>query len=333
MKNLRLFLALLIVIGIVVSCSKSVDESNNPAKENTGILKDDPVSGPHQVTLWGGQSTEVGYVEFVEKASDFSGTEAVEVQVSYVLNEGYYLTEIHFDIETTKNALPHNKGGNLIPGHFKYKYHASLYETTYSFTVPYDDVVACDNLLYYAAHATIQNENGNSIGAWSDGEKYSKKGNWATYNTITLECTVVPAVTQIERTGFAGENQFYDSDIPFGRYFAAGTSQQNIYYNETEGGPVVEIEGAIVTTTDNGSSYTIEITLPDNYLLNNLPGVIVRTYVNPPEGFNGGYGNHVKEYNGNVLTYDIPKQWTQNGETYTANFIAIQLNLYELVYE
>jgi hypothetical protein len=175
------------------------------------------------VTLFAGQTIDVGTVcVSIDNAVDTGaqcgvGSTGV-MNVTYATTGGWQITETHLAAGDQLADVPVNKAGNPQIGQFPLTGTSPAGTTTQSYAVPLCSFgldgtdEACDPVKsYLAAHAVVRKQNANgtwqSETAWGDGERIVKKGSWAEYFNMKLECKEEvepppPPVAQCE-TAFA----------------------------------------------------------------------------------------------------------------------------------
>lgn len=175
------------------------------------------------VPLYAGQTIDVGTVcVSVDNAVDTStqcGAGATGVMnVTYATTGGWQISESHLAAGDQLGDIPVNKAGNPQIGQFAFSSTSPAGTTTKSYSVPLcsfgldGEDESCDPVKsYLAAHAVVRKQRANgtwqSETAWGDGERIVKKGSWAEYFNMKLECREEvepppPPVAQCE-TAFA----------------------------------------------------------------------------------------------------------------------------------
>ena len=174
------------------------------------------------VPLYAGQTTEAGSVcvaidDTVDTSAHCGAGATGVMNVVYTTTGGWELVETHLAVGDELGDVPANKKGNPKIGHFPYT-STNAGDTTQSFAVPLCELgldgtdTACDPVkAYLAAHAAVRKGDGaggyRSETAWGDGERLVRKGSWAEYFNMKLECKddvlpPPPPVAQCE-TAFA----------------------------------------------------------------------------------------------------------------------------------
>lgn len=157
------------------------------------------------VPLYAGQTTDVGTVcVSVDNTVDTSatcGTGAAGVMnITYATTGGWTLSETHLAAGDELADIPANKKGNPKIGNFAHASGDISGATTHEVSVPLCDFgldaadITCDPVkAYLAAHAVVTHDNGDGTfdeeTAWGDGERMVKKGSWAEYFNMHLECS------------------------------------------------------------------------------------------------------------------------------------------------
>ncbi|MEX1196801.1 MAG: hypothetical protein WEB57_02920 [Pseudohongiellaceae bacterium] len=111
------------------------------------------------------------------------------VQISYELDDGFGLHEVHAWAGDNLLDMPQTGNGNPKPGRFPASAGRLGGSQSHSVTIPLSELVTspdefCGSSLYVAAHAALTN--GES--AWAGTERLTQKGNWATYFSVTVDC-------------------------------------------------------------------------------------------------------------------------------------------------
>ena len=149
------------------------------------------------VPLIAGQNINVGQV-----CSTIDGSDLV-VTYSTTSGNGWSISEYELWVGTKPEDIPQNKKGNPVPGQFTYKA-TSLNTNTVVVHVPLSSIgfdpnsVCGQATAIIASHAVVKSsgsgKNGGSQTAWGSGIRINAKGNWGTYQTISLStpCFVCP---------------------------------------------------------------------------------------------------------------------------------------------
>lgn len=176
------------------------------------------------VTLYAGQTIDVGStciaIDNTVDTSAQCGAGSIGVMnVTYTTEGGWELVETHLAAGDQIGDIPVNKKGNPQIGQFPLSGPSAPGSTTQTYAVPLCSFgldgadETCDPVnSYLAAHAVVRKSNGDgtwqSETAWGDGERMVRKGSWAEYFNMKLQCAedVVepppPPVAQCE-TAFA----------------------------------------------------------------------------------------------------------------------------------
>lgn len=145
-------------------------------------------TGVQSYTLFAGQTIDSGQVTAQVNGSN--------LDVTYSTADGWTLNEVHLWVGENITDMPQTRKGKPIPGQFPYAAEGLAGATTYTISIPLADLAfSCpgeDKNYLMAAHAAISKNHTDgstqSETGWSDGAKFSDKGNWATYSTLTLTC-------------------------------------------------------------------------------------------------------------------------------------------------
>ena len=173
MKKLVYLIVLVLILGLVLTgCKLLSNISQVPATEQSGIsylTKNSngelyTEANPFTTDLLAGQSIDVGEVQVWNDAENLHITYLIDVS-------GWYLTETHLHIACDESAIPQNKKGNPIPGHFDYSSEHEISEEIIEepFVISLDSIGCCNP--YIAAHAVVKKEETTCI----DFENYSEK--------------------------------------------------------------------------------------------------------------------------------------------------------------
>jgi hypothetical protein len=141
---------------------------------------------PQTVTLYAGQTIEVGSVSL--------SIEGTDLHVTYTMAGGWELTETHLWIGESLAGMPQTKAGNPTIGNFPWKSGDITDATTYTFVVPIGSFTSapCNTMFYAAAHASVRKDTGGGSyqteTAWAGSDPLVGQGSWATYFTFTLIC-------------------------------------------------------------------------------------------------------------------------------------------------
>ena len=145
-------------------------------------------TGVQSYTLLAGQTIDSGQVSAQVNGSN--------LDVTYSTTDGWTLNEVHLWVGENITDMPQTRKGKPIPGQFPYAAEGLDGSTTYTISIPVTDLAfACpgdDKNYLVAAHAALSKTHSDggtqSETGWSDGARFSEKGNWATYSTLTLTC-------------------------------------------------------------------------------------------------------------------------------------------------
>lgn len=140
-------------------------------------------------TLLAGQYMEAGEV-CVAVQGDF-------LSVTYNTVDDWQLKEAHLWTGLDMTLMPATKNGNPKIGNFPYNSGDITGATSYSFSVPLEEVFGapadlCGMNAYLAAHASMQRDNGDGTyqteTGWVDGEQIRERGSWAMYSSLLFTC-------------------------------------------------------------------------------------------------------------------------------------------------
>jgi hypothetical protein len=163
------------------------DDGANDACEEEGEL----------LHLTAGQTTPVGglYVQNDDET----------LFVSYETTDGWLLDEVHLHVACSREDIPSNGGGNVVPGQFDWSESFSPGVTAHTFVIPLSSLSCapeCGDELTLAAHAAVSNpDTGGAETAWgstfdpndppADAASYAFGGaRWGWYAPYVLSCCV-----------------------------------------------------------------------------------------------------------------------------------------------
>ena len=151
------------------------------------------------VPLIAGQNINVGQVCTAVYGSDLVVTYATTP------GNGWSFSAYHLWVGTKAADIPQSKSGNPIPGQFSYKKDpvasntVSIVVRVPLSTIGFDPDKACGAATAIIASHAVVNNAGQAKGsqtqtAWGSGIRINSKGNWGTYQTISLStpCFVCP---------------------------------------------------------------------------------------------------------------------------------------------
>ncbi|MFU8862148.1 MAG: hypothetical protein ACNA8K_17210 [Cyclonatronaceae bacterium] len=258
----------LLAAFVLVSCDNPLmtEQINSPEQHvqtlNIQSTDDGPaVCGTTEFyTLYAGQSIDAGKLAVSNDGNN--------LYVTFTTTGKWLLGATHLHVSDVLNDIPSTKQGNPIPGRFAYSENYDPFVNSYTYTLSLEDNGwEAGNELFVAAHAVVVTTDaaGNVTGnesAWSTGNRFVQKGNWATYSGYTVqECTEVPGdyATWKNETAYGGNNSGEGSAWWF-YYDASVNGSQAIYAGQKL------VEGASVKY-ENG---LITITLGDNLKLQDV---------------------------------------------------------------
>ena len=209
MKKLSYLIVLALILGLVLTgCSLLSNISQVPATDQSGITYLTKNSNgelyteenPFTTDLLAGQNIDVGEVQVWNDAEN--------LYITYVIDSlGWYLTETHLHVACDESAIPQNKKGNPIPGHFDYSSEHEILEEVIEYPlepIPLSSIDCCDPII--AAHAVVVRAiPGCSETVWQIGDvetnecdglptNYADEFNW----TDASACTAGPSLADEE---------------------------------------------------------------------------------------------------------------------------------------
>lgn len=202
MKVQRFFLlatVAILAVGLgIFGCEQgSPTGADDPAQvvDGSGLLKV-MVNGTdvHTVDLVTRRSQSVGTVSFQDVDLDADGTsDALEVR--YATNDGWTLMSVDLWVGPTLADMPDTRKGDPKPRKFPYQARR-IKADEWSVLVPFEAIgYQCGDASawYAAAHAVVKKDHGRKKfmveSAWSGDTRFrDKRGHWATYTTIVIDC-------------------------------------------------------------------------------------------------------------------------------------------------
>lgn len=198
MKSINFYWSALLALTIIVSSCQN-DEFLAPSGE-TVPLKSVSVQGTTEpqtvasVTLFAGQTTDVGTLDLTEVDTDKDGLNDA-VSVTYSLTNGWLISELHFWAGVTLADMPQTKNGNPQIGKFPYNIAEASGMSSYTLVIPFESLnyTDCEATYVAAAHASVYSGSRKET-AWAAGTEMNVKGSWATYFDFTLVDNNPPVV-------------------------------------------------------------------------------------------------------------------------------------------
>ncbi|MES3006923.1 MAG: hypothetical protein V4751_04040 [Pseudomonadota bacterium] len=143
----------------------------------------------HCDTLYAGQTNDAGQV-CVTIDED-------TVQIDYLLNSGWKLSEVHAWVGEDRALMPQNRKGNPQVGRFPYSDSGLGALSSYSFVIPVSELPVdadtfCGAEVFVAAHAVVsrtssggKGKSGGTESAWAGSNQIVSGGSWARYYSFT----------------------------------------------------------------------------------------------------------------------------------------------------
>lgn len=142
--------------------------------------------------------------------------------VKYTVASGYSIAATHLHIATTKNGIPHDANGVMLPGSFAYRDTFNPDKTTYTYAIPNTAAWRNAGFLYIAAHARVHKPGGLGEG-WAYGSQFAGRywGMFITYDTpktLHLPTELVHAqYSKVTNCGFGyAPSEFHVWDVGSG---------------------------------------------------------------------------------------------------------------------
>lgn len=145
---------------------------------NSGAAPPDDMEPPPEdgfcsTLLLAGQTIPAGDVEIVFN-------EDSTITVTYIADNDFCITEVHFHAACTVEDFPQTKKGNPKNGHFDVNIEDGECETEREFTID-NPQCSLDEEIHFAAHAVVERISfDQEETAWGEGFDFSGK-NWAMY--------------------------------------------------------------------------------------------------------------------------------------------------------
>lgn len=132
------------------------------------------------ISLLAGQDEPVGEVEI--------SNDETRLAIAYTLAEGWKLESTKVQLATSVEGFPRTSSGNPIPGLFSQQTHHQG-GTTFTHVLPLPELEpeGQPRLLVAAYAAVVHSTSGRTEGAWSHGQRFTERGNWATFTEYPLQ--------------------------------------------------------------------------------------------------------------------------------------------------
>ncbi len=234
------------------------------------------------VELIAAKSVDVGDVTFDDVDLDNDGTDDA-LQVTYVTADGWKFYSTNLWIGPSLSDMPDTRKGDPKPRKFPYR-ERRINETTWTITVPFEAIgYQCGDAStwYVAANAVVRKVSGHrkhrTESAWSGDTRFrDKRGHWATYSTIVIDCdgpTEPPPNTPHPAYGYSpgawclstyGVVPGWTTPV-----FDAGTYVQVLYADPSDCGTAgLTAVGTATLVYDGGSNATVTFEMFPPYTLN-----------------------------------------------------------------
>jgi len=174
-KALKLGLLAFAVLGMTfLGCDKLANPIVEQPPDEPGRVT---TSAYNYVTdILAGQSIDVGDIG-ISFTWDY-------IYVEYTVTAPWYLTEVHVQVATTLEGIPHNDNSGMIPGQFFYNREFDEYKSTWLVAYPNTDEFRDASDLYVAAHCALVKIEDDTIvqeeTGWGEGDPYPGH-NWGMY--------------------------------------------------------------------------------------------------------------------------------------------------------
>lgn len=191
------------------------------------------------------------------------------IHISYELDDGFGLHEVHAWAGTDLLHMPQAGNGNPKPGRFPASATRLGGSQSQSVTIPLSEVVTspaefCGSSLYVTAHAALTN--GES--AWAGTQPLTEKSNWGTYFSMTVDCDTgdpdQPSIVCYDIVPVATDSE---GEITFNAFTDGWTlnDSNDAFYMALETGDnelkLLSTSSVISTVEKNGGSYRLSYSL------------------------------------------------------------------------
>jgi len=337
MRTTIFIAAVLAISAAFYFTSCSLDTPSTPTLNDTVNIGG---TGSNCVTIYGGQTIDVGDLCFTDVDTDNNGYDDL-LKVCYNTTDGWELTEIHFWIGNSQSEFPVNNGGNPVPGQFPYSYSNLNGVTTYCIDIPFSSIgITCPGgpfTKYYAAHCVVRklvNGSWQTQTGWGYGPRFTPRGNWGMWNTFVLTCDSQnpdPPPTPSCETGYAYGNTYATCFIgnfegaPYNLNtnnwgwtngpLAAGTYTFDIYAGAGQCSLAAGTVVGNLTVNYNGTSATVTYNMNSGFTLNETQLYVGSTPLYYKcNGPNCGYTIAPGQYpNKHTLSSAVSDSYTVNG--------------------
>ncbi len=269
--------------GLGCEQGSPVDVERQPSSIETDLPFEVFVNGQssHVVDLIADRSHDVGDVAFDDVDLNGDGKDDA-LQVVYSTTEGWNLISIDLWVGSSLSDMPDTQKGDPKPRKFPYRARR-ISDVTWAVTIPFEQIgYQCGNadVWYAAAHAIVKKQEGRwrhrTESAWSGDTRFrDKRGHWATYTTIVIDCDgeEPPPPTAHPAFAFDPANSWCLGDVGGGLgwttpVFDAGTYVHVLYADPTGcGTDGLTVVGTVTLVYDGSSAATVTIEMSGPYTL------------------------------------------------------------------
>jgi len=282
MKKFYYLIIVTVILGLVLTgCSLLSNVGQVPATGQSGIAYLTKTNGelyteanPFTTDLLAGQNTDVGEVQV--------WNDAEYLHITYIIDAlGWYLTETHLHVACDESAIPQNKKGNPIPGHFEYSSEHEISEEVIEepFVISLDSIGCCSPFI--AAHAVVVRAiPGCSETVWQIGDvetnecngglptNYADEFNWG---DPAGPCTAGPSLA-VEQPLFANPfiiGSTLDSEFPYN----SNTSKKYATDFDVQWDGELPFGGELLVSWSPGQSATEIKVVSDGFGTTNLTAI------------------------------------------------------------
>jgi len=232
-------------------------------------------SDPFVADLLAGQHMDVGEVQVWNDGTD--------LYVRYLVDDPEWcLTETHLQVADSLDGIPQKKG-NPIPGQFDYKgEHECVMEVMYQ--IPLDAAWECDDELYVAAHAVVDNRSCELEAIVYGVERGS--GDLYQVDVVGATATLIADITDPAPGNVNSPNGLaYDAGngrLYFSAYEDENATEVDLYF--WDGGPAAVLAGTVPgivagATFHNGAYWYVKNATDDLYKVTfNLDGSVASAF-------------------------------------------------------
>ena len=194
--------------------------------------------------LYAGQHIPIGTLTITNDAETMF--------VTYAVEGDWFISETQVHAASDASDVPRTPGGP-VPGRFDFSEVHDPAVSTYTYEIPLGTLSPGDKIIVAAHAAVVKVQNGEIVQeetAWSSGERFVNRGNWATYTEYILQ-----DVPEDEAAEWKPETAYAGSSKGIGNawwyYFdTENSSEQDIFAGQkrVDGASVVSQGGQLIIT-------------------------------------------------------------------------------------